>query len=317
MLLFFNHTPPLFDLLFLLTPLLALLLDRLFGETKYFHPLVGFGHLAIFIETKINNTPQKNTAYIKGLLSWLILVLPLPLLLFFLLQPNTATLLLSSFILYFTIGLKSLEEHAIAVEEALQQSIPQARKRVSYLVSRDSQKMNETEITKATMESVLENGCDAVFSPLFWYLLFGAPGALLYRLANTLDAMWGYRTPRFNLFGYATARLDDLLNFIPARLTALTYALSGHFKSAIKSWRNLPHWKSPNAGIVMTTGAGALQCQLGGDACYHGKIEKKPTLGLGRTATPEDIPRTIMLVNKGVLFWFFFHALLATFIFMM
>ncbi|HEX5802927.1 MAG TPA: cobalamin biosynthesis protein, partial [Azospira sp.] len=138
----------------------------------------------------------------------------------------------------------------------------------------------------------------------FWFLLLGGPGALLFRLANTLDAMWGYRNARFLRFGAAAARLDDALNYLPARLTALSYALFGATRRALACWRTqAPQWDSPNAGPVMAAGAGALQVRLGGAAVYHGQLEVRPTLGEGRPATSADIHRALALVRFSLRLW--------------
>src|SRR5262249_9166632 len=152
----------------------------------------------------------------------------------------------------------------------------EARHAVSKIVSRECAGLDETQICCAAIESVLENGSDAVFAALFWFIVLGAPGVVLYRIVNTLDAMWGYRNARYEHFGWAAAKLDDLLNWIPARLTALTYALLGNSQNAIWSWQNQGgKWYSPNAGPVMSSGAGALDLQLGGPATYHGKLKER------------------------------------------
>ncbi|MFZ3018878.1 MAG: adenosylcobinamide-phosphate synthase CbiB, partial [Gallionella sp.] len=179
-----------------------------------------------------------------------------------------------------------------------------ARQAVGMLVSRDTSQLDEEGVSRATVESVLENGNDAVFAALFWFVVAGAPGVLLYRLSNTLDAMWGYRNARYNEFGWAAARLDDVLNFIPARLTAASYALLGHTRSALSCWRQQASmWSSPNAGPVMASGAGALQVQLGGAAIYHGQLEQRPALGCGHAAGATDIARAVRLVNHSLYLW--------------
>jgi adenosylcobinamide-phosphate synthase len=143
-----------------------------------------------------------------------------------------------------------------------------------------------------------------VFGVLFWFALFGGTGALLFRLANTLDAMWGYKTERFLRFGWAAARIDDLLNYLPARLTAASYALFGDTRAALFCWRRqAPGWESPNAGPVMAAGAGSLGLALGGPAIYHGKIEARPALGEGRVPCADDIARAASLVRRGILLW--------------
>jgi adenosylcobinamide-phosphate synthase len=116
--------------------------------------------------------------------------------------------------------------------------------------------------------------------------------------------MWGYRTPRYFYFGWAAARLDDVLNWIPARLTAFTYSVLGHTRAAWHCWRSQGHrWYSPNAGPVMASGAGALGIVLGGPAIYHGAIKERPALGSGHDAQPHDIERAIALVQRGVWLW--------------
>lgn len=163
------------------------------------------------------------------------------------------------------------------------------------------------------MESALENGSDAVFAPLFWLVVAGAPGVMLYRLANTLDAMWGYRNARFTGFGWAAARIDDVLNWIPARLTAMNYALLGHTADALRCWRTqAPQWSSPNAGPVMAAGAGSLRVRLGGAARYEGVEEARPPLGTGKPATAVDITRALTLVSRTLWLWLGVLGLIAT-----
>jgi len=207
--------------------------------------------------------------------------------------------------LYFALGHQSLRQHAQRVHQALEAgNLDEARVQVSYMVSRDTAKMDARGVAAATVESVLENGNDAVFGALFWFIVAGAPGVLLFRLSNTLDAMWGYRTPRYLYFGWAAARFDDVLNFVPARLTALTYALIGSTRSALHCWRvQAPHWESPNAGPVMAAGAGALGVGLGGGAYYHGEWEERPPLGLGAPPDAESIHAALRLVRSGVVLW--------------
>ena len=282
--------------------LAAVLLDRLLGEPRRFHPLAAFGHYANWLEGRMNAGSARR---LRGLLAWALALSPCWLLAFLWWEFLELRFFLDVLILYFALGMQSLHEHAQRIRLALQSGdLALARLRVGEIVSRDTRQLDEEAVARAGVESVLENGNDAVFGALFWFILLGAPGALLYRLANTLDAMWGYRTPRFFYFGWAAARLDDILNFIPARLTALTYALLGNTQRALHCWRQQAGaWASPNAGPVMASGAGSLCVQLGGAAHYHGVCEARPLLGTGEPPVAADLARAVTLVQRGVGLW--------------
>lgn len=282
----------------------ALLLDHVLGEPKRWHPLVGFGWLANKIESMMNKFSTPLGLRISGLLGWLLLLAPF-MAISYMLSQGILGWVMDVLLLYFSIGAHSLGLHAKQIEMPLTQgNLDAARHAVGMIVSRDTSQLNATEISTATVESVLENGNDAIFGAIFWFLLLGGTGALMFRLTNTLDAMWGYRTPRFMYFGWAAARLDDLLNLVPARLTALSYALCGHTQTAIQCWYNqASSWYSPNAGPVMAAGAGAMQVKLGGAACYHGQTKQRPTLGLGQTPEPKHILTAVNLVKRSIILW--------------
>ncbi|MCP4933278.1 MAG: cobalamin biosynthesis protein [bacterium] len=283
--------------------LAALTLDYLLGEPKRWHPLVGFGQLASWVEQKFN--VHESAGMSAGLLAAFILIAPLTLLTYLIASYLPVPISFEMLILYLALGGRSLVEHADQVHHALVAgNTNEARRFTGYLVSRDTSNMCERDMSRATIESTLENGCDAVFAPLFWFLIGGTPAALCYRLANTLDAMWGYRTKRYVHWGWAAARFDDVLGFIPARLTAFTYALAGHFNDALSCWRaQASSWKSPNAGPVMSSGAGALTLQLGGPASYHGNLQERPVLGKGLQPGVGDINRATRLLQRGMLVW--------------
>lgn len=278
----------------------AVALDHLLGEPARLHPLAGFGWLARRVEQLCYGT-----SYVRGAIAVCALLLPLAALAAWLQSLAIIGTLCSALLLYFAIAPRSLREHAGRVIAACAgNDLPAARAAVSMLVSRDTTKLNEEGVARATVESVLENGNDAIFSALFWFAVAGAPGVVLYRLSNTLDAMWGYRNTRYNEFGWAAARLDDALNYIPARLTALGYALVGHTSSALHCWRvQAKQWDSPNAGPVMAAGAGALQVRLGGRAIYHGAISERPLLGCGAEVACGDIARAVQLVQRTLYLW--------------
>jgi adenosylcobinamide-phosphate synthase len=289
----------------------GVLLDLMLGEARRWHPLVGFGNLAIALERRLNCGPLR---FWRGALGWMLAVLPITAVAALLvLSAATASSWLAlathAIMLYFCLGLRSLRDHNLPIAEALAQNdLPNARLLTARIVSRDTTSASEIELTKASAESLLENGNDAVFGTLFWFIVAGGPGAVLFRMANTLDAMWGYRTARLLQFGCAAARLDDVFNYIPARLTAFSYVLLAPGlqgkRRAWHCWRTqAPAWSSPNAGPVMSSGAGALGVQLGGAAIYDGEIEHRPPLGLGQPAKGADIGRAWRLVARTTTLW--------------
>ena len=290
----------------------GLLADRLFGEVRRFHPLVGFGRWARAVEAAVRRLFGEQR--FAGVLAWALAVLPWAALGLWLrgLHP-LAHWPVDIVLLYFALGGQSLAEHAEAIAAPLDAGdLDEARRRVGWIVSRDTRALDAEGVARAGTESVLENGNDAVFGALFWFLLGGGVGVLLFRLANTLDAMWGYRTPRYLHFGWAAARIDDLLNAAPARLTALTYALLGNTRRALACWRaQAPAWDSPNAGPVMAAGAGAIGVALGGAAIYHGKLEQRPPLGEGPPPDARAIRAAVALVRRGVLLWWIVSAAMA------
>ncbi|MFF7710444.1 adenosylcobinamide-phosphate synthase CbiB [Pseudomonas sp. NPDC007930] len=282
---------------------IAVALDALLGEPRRWHPLVGFGRLATRLEQRFNAGGRGWRSH--GVTAWFIAVVPLTLLFTLLSWLPLVGDAVAVLALYLALGLRSLGEHVEPVARALHAGdLAEGRRRVSYLVSRHTEALDATGVAKAATESVLENGSDAVFAALFWFAVAGVPGVVLYRLSNTLDAMWGYRNERFERFGWAAARIDDVLNYLPARLVALTYALLGKTALALRCWQRQGRlWDSPNAGPVMAAGAGALGVELGGTAVYHGQPHARAVLGEGPAADAAAIERGWRLVQRGVWLW--------------
>lgn len=281
--------------------LLALMLDKLFGEPRFLHPLAGFGNLADTMERKFYADSKT-----RGLFVMIGLVVPLALLTSVIAE-WVGHWIVSVVCLYLALGWQSLLLHVQRVQDALLESdIELARQNVACLVSRDTTELDESGVVRATLESLLENGNDAIFAAIFWFVVAGAPGVLVYRLVNTLDAMWGYRNVRYERFGWAVAKLDDVLNYIPARLTAMSYALAGQFGRALRCWKLQGSiWKSPNAGPVMAAGAGSLGIVLGGPEIYDGQMQSRIALGEGRSPDGSVIGAATRLIQRALLIWVF------------
>ncbi|AWN15453.1 adenosylcobinamide-phosphate synthase CbiB [Salinisphaera sp. LB1] len=283
----------------------ALVADAVLGEPRRRHPLALFGRLADRVEARFNHGRRRNgmvalmvgppTLFVGACVAWV---------------PSGLAWLLAGLVLVLAVGRAGLIEHAEAVARPLATGdLEGARQRVAWLVSRDTAQLDAAGVRGALLESVLENSSDAIFASVFW-CVFGAAVAgpagaaaavLAHRLVNTLDAMWGYRTPRFIAFGWAAARLDDGMNWPAARLTALAFALVGDTRAAWTCWREQAgRWSSPNAGPVMAAGAGALGIRLGGGAWYHGAWRERPALGGGRTPEDVDVVRALGLADRAL-----------------
>jgi adenosylcobinamide-phosphate synthase len=203
---------------------------------------------------------------------------------------------------------RSLYEHVAAVRDALEsRGLFGGREAVSHIVGRDPESLDEHGVARAAIESLVENFSDGVVAPAFYYALFGLPGILVYKMANTLDSMIGHKTPRYLQFGWAAARFDDLLNLVPARLSGMLLAVAA---LATPKARALPALRvmlrdagkhhSPNAGWPEAATAGALDLALAGPRRYHGQIVNDPWLGDGRArATTSDIDHALRLYLTG------------------
>ncbi|HKJ26196.1 MAG TPA: adenosylcobinamide-phosphate synthase CbiB [Anaerolineales bacterium] len=290
-----------------LTILVALFVDRLFGDPpNQWHPVAWMGSLIYFLKSR---APQDKPDGVKflygGLISLVGLVLlgavgvGLTRLMAFL--PLAARLLIGGLLLKALFSFRMLLDIGREIQDTLESgSLGEARRLLSWhLVSRDTSTLDQTAVTAAAVESIAENATDSIISPLFYYLLFGFPGILFYRYANTCDAILGYRDPASEWLGKIPARLDDLLNLLPARLTAFLLiaaaALPGFsFGNALAVWwRDRYKTTSPNAGHTMAAAAGALGIVLDKDGVY--------VLGEGgRPAEPADLGRGVRLARAAV-----------------
>ncbi|MBQ4825407.1 cobalamin biosynthesis protein [Leisingera sp. HS039] len=276
----------------------ALVLDAVFGEPKWLwsritHPAVLMGKAVGFFDRKLNTGQNRRG---KGVLAALALVLCGIIAGKLLSLPGTLVEILVAAIL---IAQRSLIEHVAAVAKGLRSSLEDGRQAVAMIVSRDTAAMTAPQAARSAIESGAENMSDGVIAPAFWFLIAGLPGLIAYKMVNTADSMIGYRTSRYEDFGWASARLDDLLNLIPARLTGVLIALSSG---------QLRHWgaisadarkhRSPNAGWPEAAMARALDTALAGPRSYEGQMRDFPWVHAfgAKSANAETITRSVTLL---------------------
>ncbi len=214
---------------------------------------------------------------------------------------------------------KSLRDHVSAVDRALGQSLPAARTEVAKIVGRDPETLDESGIAKAALESLAENTADGITAPIFWYALLGLPGLVIYKAINTADSMIGHKSEKYLNFGWATAKLDDLVNLPASRLTGLMFAAAARINSKIDAqnalqamWRDAGKHQSPNAGWPEASMAGALGLRFGGPRNYNGEMVDLPYMGDGReTLEPSDIKRGLELYDHALIILLVTAVLLA------
>lgn len=255
----------------------AMALDAVMGEPRWLwsrvpHPAVLMGRIIGWCDARFNVFPQWHNGVLvvmalvagAGLLGAVIEALPLG----WLWSLIAAAILLAQ---------KSLVQHVQAVADGLRYGVGEGRRAVAMIVGRDTSGMDEPAVARAAIESAAENFSDGIIAPAFWYLIGGLPGILIYKVVNTADSMIGYRTPRHEDFGWAAARLDDVLNWIPARITAGLIALafwSARSLDVIRQDARLH--RSPNAGWPEAAMAGVLDVALSGPRSYHGETRDYP-----------------------------------------
>ena len=286
-------------------PLLtAWLLDHWLGDPAWLpHPVVAFGKAISFCEHRLN---KGNARFLKGAAMSLLLVagayLSTLLLLRWAASYSPGLLLtLQVLLIFYCLAGTTLVREVCEVFKAVDRSLEEGRKQVARIVGRDTSGLSAQEVRTAALETLAENLSDGVIAPLFWYALLGVPGMFAYKMVNTLDSMIGYKDARYKDFGCCSAHLDDVLNYIPARLTALLIVLSGYRKGIFSFIRKYARQHaSPNSGYPESAMAGILDCRFGGPNIYHGILVEKPYIGTNdRELSIRDYKRAAR-INQSV-----------------
>jgi adenosylcobinamide-phosphate synthase len=282
---------------------LGYLADQLFGDPRRGHPVAAFGAAATWLERRCYADRRAAGLLYTGGLVGAAAALGAALERLVGNRPG-ARMMVTALATWSVLGARSLSREAATIAGQLAGGeLLAAREQVRHLVGRETAELSAAEVARATVESVAENASDAVVAPLLWGALAGVPGLFGYRAINTLDAMIGHRSPRYLRFGWAAARLDDLLNWMPARLAALAAAgwaplVGGSAEKAIAVVRrDAGQHPSPNAGVIEAAFAGALDVRLGGHNIYRGIVEDRGILGNGRPVQVTDIARASRLAG--------------------
>jgi adenosylcobinamide-phosphate synthase len=294
--------------------LVALALDAVLGWPKPLfsaigHPVTWIGALISRLDTWLNldevEPRQRRLAGVVAALAVIALVGELAWIATWFLPTGWVGVLLGGVLAWPFVAMRSMHDHVAAVARPLAAGdLEHARHEVSMIVGRDPARLDEAGVARAALESLAENTSDGIVAPVFWGVLLGLPGIAAYKAINTLDSMIGHRTERHEAFGWASARIDDLVNLIPARLTGLLFALtSDRPKEALATmWRDAGHHRSPNAGWPEAALAGALGIRLSGPRIYGDRVADEPWVNEGAPdPTPEDISRGLASYRYAML----------------
>ena len=301
--------------LFAILPLvIGWLLDLVLGDpTQLPHPIVWFGKMISFGEHRLNKGTHRRLKGALMSITFIVMVFSVIWLLRSLLShlPSYFLLLFDALAIFYCLAGTTLIREVRAVFLALDRSLDEGRKQVARIVGRDTSELSAQEVRTAALETLAENLSDGVIAPLFWFALLGTPGMLAYKMVNTLDSMIGYKTERYRDFGCWAAHIDDIANYIPARLTALLIILGdwcwvlgvSHHLSPITHhlnfvWKNGRNHASPNSGYPEAALAGILDCRFGGPHYYFGQLFDKPYIGENdRPLTTDDMKKAVR-VNR-------------------
>ncbi|GGF74251.1 cobalamin biosynthesis protein CobD [Paracoccus acridae] len=300
--------------------LVALALDRLIGWPDWLyarigHPVTWAGRLIVSLDARLNQSalPQKPMGVLALILCIGAALLPSAVAQA-LLSGNVLNILVGGCLAWPLVAMRSLQEHVAAVTMPLVAGeLPAARHAVSMIVGRNPDALDEAGVARAALESLAENSSDGIVAPVFWGAMAGLPGIAVYKMINTLDSMIGHRSPRYLQFGWASARLDDLVNLIPARATGALFALAcgNPLRAGRVMMRDASRHRSPNAGWPEGAMAGALGVRLSGPRIYDGHVAPEPWLNEG---APDPSPasvtlglglyrRAMLLLAAGLMLW--------------
>lgn len=288
------------DWLFVILPLLlGWFLDLLIGDPAWLpHPVVGFGKMISFGEHRLNKGTHRK---LKGALMAIVLISMVFAVAYFGLSilPPFGRVGVDLILIFYCLAGTTLIREVRQVFLALDRSLDEGRKQVARIVGRDTSELSAQEVRTAALETLAENLSDGVIAPLFWFAILGIPGMLAYKMVNTLDSMIGYKTDRYRDFGCWAAHIDDIANYIPARLTALLMIVAaGEPRLTGFVWRNGRNHASPNSGYPEAALAGILNCRFGGPHYYFGQLFDKPFIGTNDRPLTTDDMRTAVQINR-------------------
>lgn len=291
------------DWLFVILPLLlGWFLDLLIGDPAWLpHPVVGYGKMISFGEHRLNKGTHRK---LKGALMAIVYIIGVFVAAWFLrtqlsIMHYALSIVFDVVVIFYCLAGTTLIREVRQVFLALDRSLDEGRKQVARIVGRDTSELSAQEVRTAALETLAENLSDGVIAPLFWFAILGIPGMLAYKMVNTLDSMIGYRTDRYRDFGCWAAHIDDIANYIPARLTALLMIVAaGKPRLTGFVWRNGRNHASPNSGYPEAALAGILNCRFGGPHYYFGQLFDKPFIGTNDRPLTTDDMRTAVQINR-------------------